>query len=147
AQGDHAKTMVGARVRRQQVAYVRSRGLSSRRACALLSIARSTVGYVSRLQARDAPGVSAMREIAAQYPRYGYRKVRIFLARRGHARSGRIACGAKRACKYRAPSTSPGRHEPTASGPAAGDQSRLGLRLRLRHLRRWLVAEMLDRRR
>jgi putative transposase len=79
--------MVGARVRRQQVAYARTRGLSSRRACALLSVARSTVGYVSRLQARDAPVVSAMREIAAQYPRYGYRKVRIFLARRGHALS------------------------------------------------------------
>ena len=79
--------MVGARVRRQQVAYARTRGLSSRRACALLSVARSTVGYVSRLQARDAPVVSAMREIAAQYPRYGYRKVRIFLGRRGHALS------------------------------------------------------------
>jgi putative transposase len=41
--------MVGARVRRQQVAYARGRGLSSRRACALLSVARSTLGYQSRL--------------------------------------------------------------------------------------------------
>ena len=47
--------MVGARVRRQQVAYAEGRGLSSRRACALLSVARSTLGYVSRLIARDAP--------------------------------------------------------------------------------------------
>ena len=47
--------MVGARVRRQQVAYAQGRGLSSRRACALLSVARSTLGYVSRLVARDAP--------------------------------------------------------------------------------------------
>ena len=37
--------MVGARVRRQQVAYIRSRGLSDRRACAVLSVARSTMGY------------------------------------------------------------------------------------------------------
>ena len=45
--------MVGARVRRQQVAYARSRGLSGRRACALLTVARSTLGYQSRLVARD----------------------------------------------------------------------------------------------
>lgn len=79
--------MVGARVRRQQVAYARSRGLSSRRACALLSVARSTLGYTSRLVARDAPVLAAMRDVAAQYPRYGYRKIRIFLGRRGHTLS------------------------------------------------------------
>ncbi|HEY2906249.1 MAG TPA: IS3 family transposase [Vicinamibacterales bacterium] len=83
----NAKKMVGARVRRQQVAYARTRGLSGRRACALLSVARSTVGYVSRLQVRDAPAVQAMRDLAGQYPRYGYRKIRIFLARQGHAMS------------------------------------------------------------
>jgi putative transposase len=76
--------MVGARVRRQQVAYARSRGLSGRRACALLSVARSTIGYVSRLIARDAPIVPPMRTLAAQYPRYGYRTIRIFLERQGH---------------------------------------------------------------
>ena len=79
--------MVGARARRQQVAYARGRGLSSRRACAVLSVARSTLGYQSRLVARDAPVVAAMRDLAAQYPRYGYRKVQIFLARQGHVMS------------------------------------------------------------
>jgi putative transposase len=77
--------MVGARVRRQQVAYAEGRGLSRRRACALLSVARSTVGYRSRLVARDAPVVAPMRTLAAQYPRYGYRTIRIFLERQGHA--------------------------------------------------------------
>ena len=67
------KLMVGARVRRQQVAYTRSRGLSDRRACAVLSVARSTVGYPSRLAVRDAPALTAMRRLAAQYPRYGSR--------------------------------------------------------------------------
>src|SRR6266849_5929610 len=86
-QGDHAKKMVGARVRRQQVAYAQGRGLSSRRACALLSVARSTLGYVSRLIARDAPVVPAMRMLAGQYPRYGYRTIRIFLDRQGHVMS------------------------------------------------------------
>jgi putative transposase len=79
--------MVGARVRRQQVAYAEARGLSRRRACALLSVARSTLGYASRLAARDAPAVTVMRELAAQYPRYGYRRIRIFLRRAGHPMS------------------------------------------------------------
>ena len=76
--------MVGARVRRQQVAYAQGRGLSGRRACALLSVARSTLGYVSRLVAKDAPVLPAMRTLAGQYPRYGYRTIRIFLERQGH---------------------------------------------------------------
>jgi putative transposase len=79
--------MVGARVRRQQVAYAMGRGLSGRRACALLSVARSTLGYVSRLIAKDASVLPAMRTLAGQYPRYGYRTIRIFLDRQGHVMS------------------------------------------------------------
>ena len=79
--------MVGARVRRQQVAYATGRGLSGRRACALLSVARSTLGYVSRLIAKDASVLPAMRTWAGQYPRYGYRTIRIFLDRQGHVMS------------------------------------------------------------
>jgi putative transposase len=79
--------MVGAPVRRRQVAYGNVRGLSIRRACALLSVARSTLRYESRLVKRDAPVVSVMRELAAQYPRYGYRRIQVFLARRGHVMS------------------------------------------------------------
>ena len=69
--------------RRKQVAYVRRRGISLRRACALLQIARSTMGYESVLEKRDAPVVAAMRELAAQFPRFGYRRIQVFLARRG----------------------------------------------------------------
>jgi putative transposase len=76
--------MVGARVCRQQVAYAEGRGLSRRRACALLSVARSTIGYESRLIARDGAVLAPMRTLAAQYPRYGYRTIRIFLERQGH---------------------------------------------------------------
>src|ERR1039457_2774397 len=79
--------MVSARVRRQQIAFVCQRGRSVRRACALLSVARSTVHYESRLARKDAPAVAVMRELAAQYPRYGYRRIQVFLARRGHAMS------------------------------------------------------------
>ena len=76
--------MVGAPVRRRQVAYLHQRGLSLRQACALMSVARSTLRYRSRLTERDAPVVTAMRELAAQYPRYGYRRIQVFLERRGH---------------------------------------------------------------
>ena len=97
------RRMVGARVRRQQVAYARRRGLSSRRACAVLSVARSTLGYESRLRQRDAPALAVMRELAGQYPRYGYRKIRVFRARRGHPMSAQRAyrlC-TRRACTCR----------------------------------------------
>ena len=67
------------------------RGLSSRRAYAVLSVARSTLGYVSRLRQRDAPALAVVRELAGQYPRYGYRKIRVFLARRGHPMSAQRA--------------------------------------------------------
>src|SRR6266481_2323492 len=79
--------MVGAPVRRRQVAYLHGGGLSVRRACALMSVARSTLRYESRLVKRDAPVVAVMRELAAQYPRYGYRRIQVFLGRRGHVMS------------------------------------------------------------
>ena len=75
--------MVSALARRKQVAYVRRRGISLRRTCALLQVARSTIGYESVLARRDAPVLAAMRELAGQYPRYGYRRIQVFLARRG----------------------------------------------------------------
>jgi len=83
--------MVTAGVRRQQIAFVRGRGVSLRRACRLLSVARSTVGYESALARRDAPVVTAMRELAGQYPRFGYRRIQVFLERRGMTMSaGRV---------------------------------------------------------
>jgi len=39
------------------------------------------------MAAKDAPVVAAMRELSSQYPRYGYRRIHIFLARRGHGMS------------------------------------------------------------
>jgi len=52
-----------------------------------MSVARSTLHYESRLAIRDAPVLAAMRELAAQYPRYGYRRIQVFLARRGYVMS------------------------------------------------------------
>lgn len=75
--------MVSATVRRQQVRYAHERGVSIRRGCRLLSVARSTLRYESTLAQRDQPVIEAMRELAAQYPRFGYRRIRVFLERRG----------------------------------------------------------------
>jgi putative transposase len=73
--------------RRRQVAYGRERGLSARRACTLFKVARSALSYQGRKAASDAPVVERMRELSAQYPRYGYRRIRIFLGRDGYRMS------------------------------------------------------------
>ena len=76
---------MSAQGRRQQVEYARKRGLSCRRACALIRVARSSLRYSSQLAKKDASVKARMCELAAQYPRYGYRRIRIFLGREGHA--------------------------------------------------------------
>jgi putative transposase len=73
--------MVSASVRRQQVTYAQRRGLSCRAACQLMRVARSTLRYESKRTKQDAPVLQRMRALAGQYPRYGYRRIRIFLGR------------------------------------------------------------------
>jgi hypothetical protein len=51
----------------------------------MLELACSGLRYELRLPAKDAPVTDVMRALAAQYPRYGYRRIRIFLRRQGHA--------------------------------------------------------------
>ena len=120
-------------MRRQQVAYAQGRGLSSRGACALLVVARSTLGYQSRWAVRDAPAITAMREWAGQYPRYGYRRIRIFLKRAGHA------MGTDRTHRlWRQAST---------ARAGLRRESRVGVRRRVRHVREWAAAEMPHRHR
>src|SRR6516164_4981610 len=75
--------MVSPPARRAQVAFARERGLSLRRACGLIGMSRATPSYQPRLPAKDAPVIEAMKELSAQYPRYGYRRIRVFLRRRG----------------------------------------------------------------
>lgn len=75
--------MVSTCARRAQVLLAEGKGLSRRRACALLGVSRSGLGYVSRLDVRDRPVIEQMQKLAGQYPRYGYRRIRIFLRRAG----------------------------------------------------------------
>jgi putative transposase len=76
--------VVSSQARREQVAFACERGLSQRRACELFEVARSALSYCSVRAERDAPTLDAMKRLAAQYPRYGYRRIRIFLRREGH---------------------------------------------------------------
>jgi putative transposase len=77
--------MVSPRVCRDQVRFLQERGLSQRRACGLLDLPRSTLGYRLRQPEKDAAALAAMSRLSAQYPRYGYRRIRIFLRREGLA--------------------------------------------------------------
>ena len=77
--------MVGAPVRRQQVGFAQKHGVSQRRACALFSTSRSTLRYTSRLEARDGPLLVALKQLSDQFPRFGYRRILVFMEQLGHA--------------------------------------------------------------
>ncbi len=56
-----------------------------------MHVSRSSLDYVSKMEARDAPVMSRMRELGARYPRWGYRRIRILLRREGFEMSpGRV---------------------------------------------------------
>lgn len=59
------------------------RGISARRACALLGVSRSTLGYEAKMPQRDGPVIERMRHYAALYPRFGYRRIHVYLEREG----------------------------------------------------------------
>ena len=82
-----AKKMVGARVRRQQVAY--ARGAACRAAArAPYSPSRGRRWGMSRGWRRGMRrSWRRCATLAGQYPRYGYRRIRIFLSAQGHAMS------------------------------------------------------------
>jgi putative transposase len=52
-----------------------------------LKVARSALHYESRMVKRDAAALSVMAWLSAQYPRYGYRRIQVFLAREGRPMS------------------------------------------------------------
>ena len=79
--------MVSVPARRSQVAFATGHGLSQRRACTLIGVGRSALHYRSTKAEMDAPVLARMSAFAAQYPRYGYRRIAIFLEREGHVMS------------------------------------------------------------
>lgn len=77
--------MVKPTVRREAVGYLRKQhGVSERRACRVVGIGRASLRYRGR---RTQPKclVERMRELAAQRPRFGYRRLHVMLRREGFA--------------------------------------------------------------
>lgn len=79
---------------RAAVTYVQQCfGFSQRRACRLVGVVRATVRYQGRPRA-DEPLRSRLRELAAQRPRFGYRRLHVLLRREGirvnHKRVARL---------------------------------------------------------
>jgi putative transposase len=80
--------------RRAAVRYVQERfGFSQRRACRLVGGARSSIRYQSR-RGDDTALRTRLRELAAQRPRFGYRRLHVLLRREGitvnHKRVARL---------------------------------------------------------
>ena len=75
--------MVSPAGRRAQVRYAVRRRLSCRRACTLLGVSRSTLGYVSRRGRQDVRLLAELRRLATRHPRYGYRRIWALLRRAG----------------------------------------------------------------
>ena len=48
-----------------------------------MRVSRSTLKYVPTLPMKNAPVVNAMQKLSGQYPRYGYRRINVFLERDG----------------------------------------------------------------
>jgi putative transposase len=99
--------MVSVPARRGQVVYATGRGLSQRRACTLVKVGRSALHYRSRKAVKNAAVIARMKELSAQYPRYGYRRVRIFLGRDGFKMSPGRAHRLWRVAKLQVPRKRP----------------------------------------
>ena len=78
--------MVSPARRRDAVAYLcRRHKVSERRACRVVGQHRSTQRYVARSGDFELRLVKSMNELAARFPRYGYRKVHALLVAEGWA--------------------------------------------------------------
>jgi putative transposase len=70
--------------RRAAVVYAQEQlGCSQRRACRLVSSARATIRYQRRCRGDDEALQTRLRELAAQRPRFGYRRLHVLLRRAG----------------------------------------------------------------
>ncbi|SDV50658.1 putative transposase [Chitinasiproducens palmae] len=75
--------MVSAHVRREQAWQAIRRGLSQRRACALIGASRCNLGYEPKMPAKNGIVIDGMRRLSGCYPRFGARRIRVMLSREG----------------------------------------------------------------
>ena len=135
--------MTSAAARREAVAAVMERGLSERRACALVRVARSVVRYRKKRPGEE--GLRArLRSLATARPRFGYRRLHCLLRREGERvnlkrvlrlyREEGLAVGRpkrKRALVARAAISRPERPDERWSMDFMADATANGRRLRL----------------
>ena len=126
------------------------RGWSQRRACELMDIARSGLGNCSVRNERDRPLIEAMKRLAAQYPRYGYRRIRVFLRRKGYPMSRHRAFRLWRLAGLQLPRRRPRRRvassRPQPLPPTAPNHV-WAYDFVVRRLRQWPAVEVPDRHR
>lgn len=75
--------MVSVPLRREQAQYAVLRGLSQRRSCTLMKVHRSHLKYAPKQPHKDAFIIEKMKALSAQYPRFGARRIRVFLKKEG----------------------------------------------------------------
>ncbi|ANC44743.1 transposase [Pandoraea pnomenusa] len=75
--------MVSVQARCEQARFAMARGLSQRRACTLMQVSRSSLGYELKMPSKNAPVIDAMRALSGQFPRFGSRRIRVLLGREG----------------------------------------------------------------
>lgn len=63
--------------REEQVRNAMERGLSQRRPCALMRMARSGLYYERKMALKDAPVIAAMEDLSAQFRRFGARRIHV----------------------------------------------------------------------
>lgn len=115
--------MVSAQVRCGQARFAMKRGLSQRRACALMQVIRSSLSYTHKMPGKNTPVIDTMRTLSGQFPRFGSRRIRVLLGREGIV-VGRDRCAAlwaqaglqvpKKRCRRRVAGSRPSPHAPAA---------------------------------
>ena len=142
-QGDQPPKVVSSQARREQVAFACERGLSKRRACELLEVARSALAYRSVRAERDAPLPGGDETLGCTVPTLRLSADSDLPSSRGPSHES-ASCPSPLASRgpAAAPSTATSSRRALAASSAAGlrRQPRLGLRLRVRHLRQWPAA-------
>ena len=125
-EGDRRKKTVSVQDRRAAVTYAMGRGVSQRRASPLIGVARSALGTRSRKAEKDAPVRGRMVELSARYPRYGYRRIAVFLGRDGHAMSFERAYRLWRQARLQVPRKRPRKRiaagQPRPTAPTGANQ-------------------------
>lgn len=106
--------MVTPTAKRGAVKVAVAMGMSERCACRLFKATRSALKQPRKLDEKDAPVMERMAALSSKHPRYGYRRIRVLLAREGRSMSPQRAHRLWRKAKLCVPRKRPRRRVPTS---------------------------------